>query len=92
MKKERKKEWMDFSVTGRKKEKARVMAQPYRIGPGNKEGAEEYRISLNGCWDFMLAEGEGIPEPAAWGKITVPGVWQLQGWGCLLYTSPSPRD
>lgn len=81
MKRERKKEWMDFSVTGRKKENARVMAQPYRIGPGNKEGAEEYRISLNGSWDFMLAEGEGIPEPAAWGKITVPGVWQLQGWG-----------
>lgn len=105
MKSDGKKAWMDFSVTGRNKEKARVMARPYRREPpysvsGNRE---EYRLSLNGSWDFRLVEGDKLPEiekfftvrdvsnedrerenntdNSVWNKITVPGVWQLQGWG-----------
>ena len=43
-----------FSVTGRNKEKARVMASPFRKKPGKDESRdyEEYRLSLNGSWDF----------------------------------------
>ena len=55
---------MDFSVTGRNKEKARVMASPFRKKPGKDESRdyEEYRLSLNGSWDFMLAEGDELPD------------------------------
>ena len=105
MKRDEKKAWMDFSVTGRNKEKARVMASPFRKKPGKDESRdyEEYRLSLNGSWDFMLAEGDELPDIekffvsqniidedkeeksrtdiSRWGRITVPGVWQLQGWG-----------
>lgn len=64
MKRDEKKAWMDFSVTGRNKEKARVMASPFRKKPGKDESRdyEEYRLSLNGSWDFMLAEGDELPD------------------------------
>ena len=50
-------------------------------------------LLLNGSWDFHYASTPlEAPEPDApknesWGKITVPGQWQLQGHGKPHYTN-----
>ena len=52
-------------------------------------------LSLNGGWRFRYAERADTPadlaDPAlddtAWDEITVPGHWQLQGWGEPAYTN-----
>ena len=44
-----------------------------------------------GCPAAIQGEAEGFllyAELYAWGKVTI----RLIGCGCLLYTSPSPRD
>ncbi|HEY1485979.1 MAG TPA: beta-galactosidase, partial [Micromonosporaceae bacterium] len=46
-------------------------------------------LSLNGAWQFRLGGGD------AWSRITVPGHWQLQGYGRPAYTNvsyPFPID
>ena len=60
------------------------------------EGASEY-ISLNGEWKFAFFEnGDAVTEmPQRWDKITVPSVWQLQGYEFPNYsniTFPFPCD
>lgn len=53
----------------------------------------ETSLLLNGSWDFHYASTPlEAPEPEAqkteaWGKITVPGHWQLQGHGKPHYTN-----
>lgn len=59
----------------------------------------ETSVVLNGSWDFHYAETPlAAPEPGsfgdtvegsptAWGKLTVPGHWQLQGHGYPWYTN-----
>ncbi len=53
--------------------------------------------SLDGEWDFFLApsplltpprfeEGE-LDENTQWSRITVPGCWQMQGWGIPVYSA-----
>ncbi|KAF9888815.1 hypothetical protein FE257_008184 [Aspergillus nanangensis] len=49
---------------------------------------------LNGDWDFHMAKAPpAAPEPdeedpdETWSNITVPGHWQLQGWGKPNYTN-----
>ncbi|MCA0295630.1 MAG: DUF4981 domain-containing protein [Actinobacteria bacterium] len=45
-------------------------------------------VDLNGTWAFRL-------DGAEWGELTVPGHWQLQGWGAPAYTNvryPFPLD
>lgn len=48
-------------------------------------------VSLNGRWDFHYASSPvHAPEPAdedVWSTITVPGHWQLQGYGKPHYTN-----
>lgn len=50
-------------------------------------------VLLNGSWDFYLAPTPlDAPEPAnqdnvSWGKLNVPGHWQLQGHGKPWYTN-----
>ncbi|SPO00325.1 related to beta-galactosidase [Cephalotrichum gorgonifer] len=50
-------------------------------------------LLLNGSWDFHLASTPlEAPEPSAadsveWGKLNVPGHWQLQGHGKPWYTN-----
>ncbi|MCW1805075.1 glycoside hydrolase family 2 TIM barrel-domain containing protein [Brachybacterium squillarum] len=52
-------------------------------------------LSLDGTWDFRYgtrADGSDLGEPA---PITVPGLWQLQGYGAPQYTNvvyPIPVD
>ncbi len=53
--------------------------------------------SLDGEWDFALApsplltpqgfERGEMDEKASWSKITVPGCWQMQGWGTPVYSA-----
>lgn len=55
-----------------------------------RDVAKSKSLSLNGEWKFSLAKGPFDVEPdffsptfdaAGWGKIKVPGMWQLQGYG-----------
>ena len=48
-------------------------------------------LNLNGLWDYAITRS---PEfPARWdGSILVPYSPEARASGCLLYTSPSPRD
>jgi len=56
----------------------------------------KYSISLDGEWDFLYASSpENLPEAFAeqnadiskWGKISVPGNWELQGYGKPVYVN-----
>lgn len=53
----------------------------------------ETSLLLNGSWDFHYASTPiEAPEPEAiedttWAKLTVPGHWQLQGYGKPWYTN-----
>ncbi len=57
-------------------------------------------VDLSGDWAFRLAETvadvAGWADPGeGWDSITVPGHWQLQGWGLPVYTNvryPFPLD
>jgi beta-galactosidase len=51
-------------------------------------------LVLNGTWDFNMSRSPPeAPEPSEkmvdedWSSITVPGHWQLQGWGKPNYTN-----
>ena len=59
--------------------------------------AQDKPITLAGQWRFQLDRADaGVRD--GWftrpltGRITLPGGLTEQGIGCLLYTSPSPRD
>lgn len=61
--------------------------------PPRSYSIPETSLLLNGSWDFHYAyttleapEPEGSQD-AAWGKLTVPGHWQLQGYGKPWYTN-----
>ncbi|MGL1886803.1 MAG: DUF4981 domain-containing protein [Reichenbachiella sp.] len=47
--------------------------------------------SLNGQWDFAwysdVTEVPDKAKPESWGKIEVPGAWQMQGFGKPIYTN-----
>ena len=52
-------------------------------------------LSLNGTWRFHFAanpaQAPAIADPhlddSSWRPITVPGNWELQGWGIAIYTN-----
>ncbi len=54
-------------------------------------------LSLNGSWDFMLAPSplitpkgwtaSGFEPDAGWTKMTVPGCWQMNGFGDPVYSA-----
>ncbi|MDR2473156.1 MAG: DUF4981 domain-containing protein [Tannerella sp.] len=56
----------------------------------------EYYRSLNGTWKFFFVDSyKNLPEDitsgdvstAAWKDITVPGNWEIQGFGTAIYTN-----
>lgn len=57
--------------------------------------ASKWAKSLDGQWDFAFFENpeaadrflEENPAAAAWSQITVPGNWELQGFGVPIYTN-----
>lgn len=70
----------------------RLSARSYYI----PKGSSEYKL-LNGEWDFAYFENEmDIPETIEkWNKISVPSVWQLEGYGNPNYSNinyPYPCD
>ena len=56
-----------------------------------------YFLSLNGEWQFRLCPNpyevsEGFEQPifteaACWDQVTVPGCWQMQGYGTPVYSA-----
>lgn len=65
-----------------------------------KEEKSAYYELLNGVWDFTLVDSplrvdtayaqEDYELDGTWGKITVPGCWQMQGYGDLPIYSGAP--
>ena len=98
-------EFQDLNCTNLYRLLARATLIPYpdRASARRDERAlSPYYLGLNGEWDFTYYNspydveelsgeaGEGIQ-----GKIQVPGVWQLQGYGAPQYTNvrfPIPFD
>ena len=86
-------------VIGIGKEAAHVLWTPYGVvQEALAQGDSEYRLSLNGEWDFKWIMGKkGRPENFAapefsvtgWDKIEVPSVWQLKGYGKPYYLANS---
>ncbi|HZJ57847.1 MAG TPA: glycoside hydrolase family 2 TIM barrel-domain containing protein [Clostridia bacterium] len=59
-------------------------------------GDSKFTFSLDGEWDFLLVDNpESMPagfnqpdaELSEWGKIKVPGNWELQGYGKPVYVN-----
>lgn len=92
-------DWENPQVVGINKE-------PYHSTltlPSQREGHKEWR-SLGGKWKFHRSPDpssrpidfftEGF-DSSGWSTITVPGTWQLQGYGTPIYTNqpyPFKRD
>ncbi|KAJ3989097.1 glycosyl hydrolases family 2, TIM barrel domain-containing protein [Lentinula detonsa] len=91
-------DWNNLKVLQRNRLPHRASFFSYR----NEEDALTYNealstaISLNGTWKFYLVNNplnspDDFYSPSfdttAWGNITVPGMWQLQGFGRPQYTN-----
>ena len=50
-----------------------------------------FYLDLNGTWNFLFFNSEkDIPaQLGGWGKITVPGNWEFQGYGTPVYVNTS---
>ncbi|KAE9411499.1 intracellular beta-galactosidase BgaD [Gymnopus androsaceus JB14] len=100
-------DWCNLKVLQRSRLPHRASFFSYR----NEEDALTYDYetlstskSLNGTWKFNLVDNplnapEGFESPkfdtSAWADITIPGMWQLQGWPRPQYTNtvfPFPVD
>ena len=64
-----------------------------RAGLDPQESDDDYRLNLSGEWTFDWYQGTGDQDPVALGRagarssrrVSVPGVWQLQGYGTPYY-------
>lgn len=93
--------WENPAVIQENKEPGHILATPYDAEEQCLAGAESpYRISLNGTWKFKWIQGADTPFPEGYAQpdfpgessfddITVPGVWQLSGYGKPIYLSSS---
>ncbi len=84
--------WQDLQVTSvgaetRRTETIYYSSRQDALSKGFRE-SENY-LNLNGVWDFKYYDDlVTAPErPAEWDRITVPGNWEVQGWGVPLYTN-----
>jgi beta-galactosidase len=92
-------EWENPEIFGVNKEPARATALPYSNEPQAITGdyaASPYYQSLDGTWKFNwhkkpAEKPEGFYQPdydvSKWDDIQVPGNWELQGFGVLIYTN-----
>jgi beta-galactosidase len=92
-------------MIGRNKEPAHCTLMPYadmqKAISGNRYASTFFR-SLNGNWKFnWVRKPEDRPKEfyrpefdvSGWDEITVPGNWQLQGWGVPIYLNhPYPFE
>lgn len=93
--------WEDPTVIQENKEPGHALAAPYEEEEACLSSAESpYRMTLNGTWKFKWIQGADTPLPdgyydrdfpgeASFDEITVPGVWQLDGYGKPIYLSSS---
>ncbi|KAH8430721.1 uncharacterized protein LDX57_008383 [Aspergillus melleus] len=99
-----KQDWNNLSVLQRNRLPARAHFYNYTDEASaltfNRENSALYR-TLNGAWKFHYALSPfeapdwDIDNPELWDDITVPGMWQLQGYGHPQYTNvnyPFPVD
>ena len=98
-------EFQDLNCTNLFRLPARATLIPYPDAASARAGeraASPYYLGLNGEWDFTyyqspwdVEELSGQAGEGERGKIQVPGVWQLQGYGAPQYTNvrfPIPFD
>ncbi|UCE43333.1 MAG: DUF4981 domain-containing protein [Candidatus Aminicenantes bacterium] len=99
--------WEDPAVLGKNKEQPRSYFIPYPDIPTalkNDPSQSSFYQSLNGIWKFnYVDQPAGRPEDFyrddydvnQWADISVPGNWELQGFGVPIYTDtayPFPSD
>ena len=88
-------DWQDPNVTGINRVPARTRLHAYSAPElARDSAASPYTASLNGEYEFKLLQ---CPEDAddfyipgyrgAFGKIAVPGNWEVQGYGEPIYTN-----
>src|SRR3712207_7515318 len=95
--------WQDVNVTSINAERPRtdfmVYEQLNNAATQRYENSRCYQ-SLNGTWKFLYVDAykqlpEGVTQPtyntASWANITVPGNWEMQGFGTPIYTN-QPYD
>lgn len=92
-------DWENPEIIGKNKMAAHVDVIPFQNEEIAKEGDSRksaYYQSLNGEWNFKWSRNpdkrpanfyKNNFKTSGWSKITVPGSWQMQGFGTLLYTN-----
>ena len=98
-------EFQDLSCTALCRLPMRATGVPFpdeKTARSGERALSPYFFSLNGRWDFSyyaswldVQELSGTEGESEKGKIDVPGVWQLQGYGYPHYTNvryPFPYD
>jgi beta-galactosidase len=100
-------DWENLAVLEQNKEPARCTAIPYpdvRAALENDPSLSPFYVSLNGTWKFHYADKPADRpvdfykddyDMSQWHDITVPGNWELQGFGVPIYTDedyPFPCD
>lgn len=90
--------WQDIQTVAVNKEAPRTAFMTYddrtQALTGRYENSPYYQL-LNGTWDFYFVDSykdlpAGIEQPGAsvdWKSITVPGNWEMQGYGVAIYTN-----
>jgi beta-galactosidase len=85
--------WLDPTVVGMNRERGRALLASYDSVEDLDAGRRRNRLDLDGRWSFQWVEGlrgfdldaAGASGPQGDGEITVPGAWQLQGYGVPMY-------
>ena len=90
--------WENPLFFGENKLDAHNLALPYSAREKVVYGESKYKLSLNGTWKFRWQMGiDGQPDnffsrdfnDNGWDDITVPSVWQMQGYGKPIYLCSS---
>ncbi len=91
--------WQDIKTVAVNKEPPRSSFMTFNKGDGAYGGHYEnssYYLLLNGTWKFFFVNGykdlpDNITDPSvsteSWDDITVPGNWEVQGYGVAIYTN-----
>lgn len=98
LKKHLRNDWENQSIVHRNREPMHVPLGAYaneqEAAACNRRSSSYVKV-LDGEWEFKLADSpEQVPEgfyaeyfeSTDWGRITVPGSWELQGYDCPIYT------
>lgn len=87
-------DWENPLIVERHKEPGHAQLIPYdKAQLALNEGHSPFVMSLNGEWMFYFERGLDIPEhclneqfdDALWDTVTLPCVWQMQGYGTPYY-------